>query len=154
VQRRTAGKLVVLEHEGYLVLHDLTLPGWPASLDHLVVGPTGIWVIKSWPVGWLALLRGGSSLRRARGGSAGMLRGLRGEAAAVAEALAGDASISVRPLVCASKGIHAAARWPVQGIPVATPRRLADVIRRGSRVQRRQVEQAAARALEILRPAA
>jgi hypothetical protein len=83
-----------------------------------------------------------------------MLRGLRGEAAAVAEALAGDASISVRPLVCASKGIHAAARWSVQGIPVATPRRLADVVRRGSRVQRRQVEQATARALEILRPAA
>jgi Nuclease-related domain len=154
VQRRTAGKLVVLEQEGYLVLHDLTLPGWPASLDHLVIGPTGIWVIKSWPAGWLALLRGGSSLRRARGGSAGMLRGLRGEAAAVAEALAGDASISVRPLVCASKGIHAAARWSVQGIPVATPRRLADVVRRGSRVQRRHVELATARALEILRPAA
>jgi hypothetical protein len=154
VQRRTAGMLVVLEHEGYLVLHDITLPGWPASLDHLVVGSTGAWVIKSWRPSWLALLREGSGLGRARGGSVGILRGLRGEAAAVADALAGDSSISVRPLACASTGIRATARWSVQGIPVATPRRLADVVRRGSRVQRREVEQATARALEILRPAA
>lgn len=55
LQRRTAGVLVALEHEGYLVLHDITLPGWPASLDHLVVGATGAWVVKSWQPGWLPL---------------------------------------------------------------------------------------------------
>jgi hypothetical protein len=31
MQRRTASVLGPLEHEGYLVLHDLSLPGWPAS---------------------------------------------------------------------------------------------------------------------------
>ena len=30
------------------MLHDITLPGWLDSLDHLVVGPTGVWVVASW----------------------------------------------------------------------------------------------------------
>jgi hypothetical protein len=38
MQRRSAGVLTALEPDGYLVLHDVTLPGWPPSLDHLVVG--------------------------------------------------------------------------------------------------------------------
>jgi hypothetical protein len=146
VQRHTAGMLVVLEHEGYLVLHDTTVPGWPTSLDHLVVGSTGTWVINSWRPSWLGLFRDGSSLKRARRLGRHAPR-LRGEAAAVADALAGDASTSVRPLVCVPKGRHAAAHWSAQGIPVATPRRLADVVRRGSRVQSR----AAAPVLAITR---
>jgi hypothetical protein len=152
VQRRTAGMLVALELEGYLVLHDLTLPGWPASLDHLVVGSTGVWVIKAWQPGWRTLLRKGTSAWR-HGGSPGMLRGLRGETAAVADALAGDASISVRPLLCAHRRMRLAARWSVKEVPVATPRRLADVVRHGSRMQRGDIERTTARALEVLRPA-
>ena len=42
MQRRTAAVLRPLGEEGYLVLHDITLPGWLDSLDHLVVGPTGL----------------------------------------------------------------------------------------------------------------
>jgi hypothetical protein len=47
-QRQTAGLLAPLVEEGYLVLHDVTLPGWLDSLEHLVVGPTGVWVVESW----------------------------------------------------------------------------------------------------------
>ncbi|MGH2816544.1 MAG: nuclease-related domain-containing protein, partial [Actinomycetota bacterium] len=43
LQRRTAGVLAQLDQEGWLVLHDIALPGWSASLDHLVIGPTGAW---------------------------------------------------------------------------------------------------------------
>ena len=153
LQRRTAGVLVALEHEGYLVLHDIMLPGWPASLDHLVVGTTGAWVVKSWQPGWLPLLPKSTSRWRARGGSTGMLRGLRGEAAAVADALASDTAMSVRPLLCTHGRLRPAGRRLVQEIPVAGPRQLADVVRHGSRVQRSEVEQATARALEVLRPA-
>jgi len=146
LQRRTAGVLVALEHEGYLVLHDITLPGWPASLHHLVVGATGAWVVKSWQPGWLALLPKSTSRWRARGGSTGMLRGLRGEAAAVADALASNTAMSVRPLPCTHGGLRPAGRRLVHGIPVAGPRQLADIVRQGSRVQRGEVEQATARA--------
>jgi hypothetical protein len=47
-QRRTAGLLAPLANDGYLVLHDLTLPGWLGSLEHLVVGPSGVWMVASW----------------------------------------------------------------------------------------------------------
>jgi hypothetical protein len=36
-QRRTAATLAPLTEEGYLVLHDVVLPGWLDSLDHLCV---------------------------------------------------------------------------------------------------------------------
>ena len=48
MQRRTAGSLAPLADEGYLVLHDVTLPGLLDSLEHLVVGPSGVWVLQSW----------------------------------------------------------------------------------------------------------
>ena len=154
MQRRSAGVLVALERDGYLVLHDVTLPGWPASLDHLVVGWTGVWVIRSWQPSWPAALRRAIASRRAHGTSAGMARGLPEEAVAVADALAGATMLPVRALLCAHGWPWPAADWSVQQVQVVTPRRLADAIRGGPRVRRGEVEQAAARALEVLRPAA
>lgn len=143
-QRRTAGVLEPLEQEGYLVLHDITLPGWLDSLDHLVVGPTGVWVVESWQR--RRLLPGGSA-------PPATVRGLRCQADAVAEALDGWARVPVRPLLC----VHS--RWPgsprsLQDIRIAAPRQLAHVVRHGSKVGSGEVERATARLLEVLRPAA
>jgi hypothetical protein len=33
--------------EGFVVFHDLHVPGSPANIDHLVVGPTGVFVVDS-----------------------------------------------------------------------------------------------------------
>jgi Nuclease-related domain len=143
-QRRTAAWLGPLEQKGYLVLHDVTPPGWLDSLDHLVVGATGVWVIESWQR--RRLLPGGSA-------PPGTVRGLRCQADAVAEALDGWARVPVRPLLC----VHS--RWPgsprsFQGGRVADPRQLVEVVRSGSSVASDEVERAAARLLEVLRPAA
>jgi hypothetical protein len=94
-----------------------------------VVGATGAWVVKSWQPGWLPLLPKSTSLWRACGGSTSMPRGLRGEAAAVADALASDTAVSVRPLLCTYWGLRLAGRRLVQGIPVARPRQLTDIVR-------------------------
>jgi Nuclease-related domain len=145
LQRRTAGLLTTLEQEGHLVLHDVTLPGWPASLDHLVVGSTGVWVIRSWRPSWLATLRKGSS--------AGVLRALRGEAVAVADALAGASATPVRALLCTHGWTWRATGWSVPELQVTTPRRLANTVRGGPRVRRGEVERVTASALEVLRPA-
>jgi Nuclease-related domain len=154
MQRRSAGVLAALERDGYLVLHDVTLPGWPASLDHLVVGPTGVWVIGSWRCSWPAAHRKALSWRRrAQGGSAGMVRGLRGEAEAVTEALAGASNLPVRALLCAHGWAWPAAGRSVGEVQVATPRRLDAAVRSGTRVPRGEVDRAAARALEVLRAA-
>jgi hypothetical protein len=61
-ERRTARLLGPLERQGWVVLHDLAVPGSRANIDHLVIGPGGIFVIDSKqyrgrlrldPSGWL-----------------------------------------------------------------------------------------------------
>ena len=46
-ERRTARLLDPLERHGWAVLHDLAIPGSRANLDHLVIGPGGVFVIDS-----------------------------------------------------------------------------------------------------------
>jgi hypothetical protein len=46
-ERRTARLLGPLERHGWVVLHDLAVPGSRANIDHLVIGPAGVFVIDS-----------------------------------------------------------------------------------------------------------
>jgi hypothetical protein len=45
--RYTARLLDRLGRDGYVIFHDLAMPDSPANLDHLVVGPSGVFVIDS-----------------------------------------------------------------------------------------------------------
>jgi hypothetical protein len=47
-ERHTARLLDRLTHDGFVVFHDLAVPGnTRANVDHLVIGPTGVFVIDS-----------------------------------------------------------------------------------------------------------
>jgi hypothetical protein len=46
-ERRTARLLDRLVRDGYMVFHDLAVPDSPANVDHLVIGPSGVFVIDS-----------------------------------------------------------------------------------------------------------
>jgi Nuclease-related domain len=46
-ERHTARQLRRLHRDGYVVFHDLAVPDSPANVDHLVIGPTGVFVIDS-----------------------------------------------------------------------------------------------------------
>jgi hypothetical protein len=46
-ERRTARRLDRLTRHGYVVFHDLALPDSHANLDHLMIGPTGVFAIDS-----------------------------------------------------------------------------------------------------------
>jgi Nuclease-related domain len=46
-ERHTARVLGRLTREGFVVFHDLAVPGSDANADHLVIGPTGVFVIDS-----------------------------------------------------------------------------------------------------------
>jgi hypothetical protein len=46
-ERRTARLLDRLTRDGYVVFHDLAVPDSPANVDHLVIGPTGVFIIDS-----------------------------------------------------------------------------------------------------------
>jgi hypothetical protein len=135
MQRRTAGVLDELEEEGWLVLHDVALPGWSASLDHLVIGPTGAWAIES------------------RRDTRPSRPDLSWKAAAVADSLAGT-GVAVQPLLCLHLGVRLPGRRSVQGITQVSLRRLPDVVRHGPHAQAAEVQRASARALQVLRPAA
>ena len=143
-QRRTAGLLAPLAEGGWLVLHDVTLPGWLGSLEHLVVGPSGVWVVRSWRRGRLP---GRAAV------PAGVLGELRSETQAIAEALGGLAQVPVRPLLCLHRS-WARTRQTLGDIRVTAPRQLAQVVRSGSPVAPDELQRATGRLLEVLRPAA
>jgi hypothetical protein len=46
-ERQTAKLLAKLEREGWRVFHDLAIPGSRANVDHLAIGPGGVWVVDS-----------------------------------------------------------------------------------------------------------
>jgi Nuclease-related domain len=46
-ERRTARRLRRLVRRGYVAFHDLGMPGSRANIDHLLIGPTGVFVIHS-----------------------------------------------------------------------------------------------------------
>jgi hypothetical protein len=46
-ERRTARRLRRLVRRGYVVFHDLAMPGSRGNIDHLLIGPTGVFVIDS-----------------------------------------------------------------------------------------------------------
>ena len=148
-QRQTGGLLAPLEEEGYLVLHDVTLPGWLDSIEHLVVGPTGVWVVESWK------RRQATALREpdAGGEPAGTLcRGLYWKTEAIAELLDRDPRIPVRRLLCVRRGL-ASSRRSIQDVRMAAPRQLAYVVRHEPPVASAELQRATARLLEVLRPA-
>jgi hypothetical protein len=143
MQRRTAEVLAPLGADGYLVLHDVTLPGWLDSLDHVAAGPTGVWVVGSWR--HRRLLPGGPP--------PATLRGLRGQADALSEVLEGWTGLPVRPLLC----LHSP--WSVphgagDGVRAAALGQLPGIVRSGPSASSDEVEQAAHRLLAVLRPAA
>jgi hypothetical protein len=46
-ERQTARLLDRLTRDGYVVFHDLAIPNSPANVDHLMIGPSGVFVINS-----------------------------------------------------------------------------------------------------------
>jgi hypothetical protein len=46
-ERHTARLLRRLHRDGYVVFHDLAVPGFDANVDHLVIGPSGVFVLDS-----------------------------------------------------------------------------------------------------------
>lgn len=46
-ERRTEGQLKKLERNGYRTLHARAIPGSEAQIDHLVIGPTGVYAVDS-----------------------------------------------------------------------------------------------------------
>jgi Nuclease-related domain len=97
-ERRTARVLAALERHGWAVLHDLALPGSRANLDHLAIGPGGVFVIDSKQYRGRLQLDQSGRLWHGRYPLAPALRAVSFEADQAASALT-DPDVAVVPIV-------------------------------------------------------
>ena len=127
-ERRTARVLAALERHGWAVLHDLALPGSRANIDHLVIGPGGVFVIDSKQYrGRLQVDRSGR-LWHGRYPLAPTLQAVSFEADQTALVLT-DPEVVVVPIVAVHGAQVPWGKVVVHGVPVVSARRLPSMLR-------------------------
>jgi len=125
-ERRTAEALARLEADGYRVLHDRCIPGSLANIDHVVVGPTGVYVVET--KSWSGAVRVRNGVIRVAGRRSAVMEQVRREADAVAVAVPGT---QVTPIVCVHRADLPLRRLEVDGVRVVGPKALLARLREG-----------------------
>jgi hypothetical protein len=132
-ERRTARLLGRLEQRGWVLLHDLAIPGSPANIDHLLIGPGGVVVIDSKQYRGRLQLSPEGLLWHGRHPLALTLYRVRWEADQVNQVL-GVADVQVAAIV-AVHGAHVPwGRVEASGVTVAPADRVPDLLRALPRV--------------------
>ena len=127
-ERRTARLLDPLERHGWLVLHDLALPGSRANLDHLAIGPGGVFVIDSKQYGGRLQLDPSGRLWHGRYPLAPALGAVSFEADQAAQVLP-DPDVVVVPIVAVHRAQVPWGKVVSDGVPVLAARRLPTMLR-------------------------
>jgi hypothetical protein len=131
-ERRTARLLGPLQRQRWVVLHDLAVPDSRANLDHLVIGPGGVFVIDSKQYrgqyrGRLQLDPTGR-LWHGRYPLAPTLRAVSFEADQAAQVLP-DPGVAVVPIVAVHGARVPWGKVVIDGVPVVPARRLPSMLR-------------------------
>jgi hypothetical protein len=127
-ERRTARLLAPLERHGWAILHDLALPSSRANLDHLAIGPGGIFVIDSKQYRGRLQLDGSGRLWHGRYPLAPTLQAVSFEADQAALILP-DPGVAVVPIVAVHGAQVPWGKVIVDGVPVVPARRLPSMLR-------------------------
>jgi len=127
-ERRTARLLGPLERQGWAVLHDLTVPGSRANIDHLVIGPGGIFVIDSKHYRGHLQLDPSGRLWHGRYPLAPTLRAVSFEADRAARVLP-DPGVAVVPILVVHGAQVPWGKVVTGGVPVLAARRLPRMLR-------------------------
>jgi Nuclease-related domain len=127
-ERRTARRLAALERHGWAVLHDLALPDSQANLDHLVIGPGGVFVIDSKQYRGRLQLDASGRLWHGRSPLTPALGAVSFEADRAAQVLP-DPDVVVVPIVAVHGAQVPWGKVVVDGVPVVTARRLPSMLR-------------------------
>ncbi|MGI8686627.1 MAG: nuclease-related domain-containing protein [Acidimicrobiales bacterium] len=138
-ERMTGGALDGLEERGYLVLHDRRMPGSRANIDHVVIGPTGIYVVETKHYAGRVVISGEDARCNGRSIEKTVDQVWRQVAAvefALGEMLA-TLGLRVRPVVCVQGATVTLAGWGtkpiVRGARFCSGGRLRAVITEGDR---------------------
>jgi Nuclease-related domain len=143
-----------LERHGWAVLHDLAVPGSRANLDHLTIGPGGVFVIDSKQYRGRLQLDPTGRLRHGRYPLAPTLRAVAFEADQAAQILT-DPGVAVLPILAVHGAQVPWGKVVIDGIPVVPARRLPSMLRKLPAVLRpEQIAWLADRARLHFRPAA
>jgi hypothetical protein len=127
-ERHTARLLGPLERHGWAILHDLGLPGSRANIDHLMIGPGGVFVIDSKQYRGRLQLDPFGRLWHGRYPLAPSLQAVSFEADQAAQVLP-DPGVVVVPVV-AVHGVQVPwGKVVVEGVPVVPARRLPSMLR-------------------------
>ena len=100
-ERKTARALAKLPPDRFAVLHDRAIPGSRANIDHLVIGPPGVFVVESKLYKGKVTVKGGELLVNGR--RKPIIEQAHREAAVVQSALGAELArlgIDVWPLLC------------------------------------------------------
>ena len=127
-ERRTARLLDRLERQGWAVLHDLAVPGSRANIDHLAIGPGGVFVIDSKHYHGRLQLDGSGRLWHGRYPLAPTLRAVDFEADQAARVLV-DPDVVVVPIVAVHGAQVPWGKVVMNGVPVVAARRLPSLLR-------------------------
>lgn len=135
-EERTARLLAPLTRRGFVVLHDLRVPRSRANIDHLVIGPTGVYVVDT------KNYRGRVTLRRRTlwYGSRPLTRTLDSihwQASRLTAALGQDlvdAGVTIRPVLCLHAPQAPRRRRPLHGVLIVPGSALRRRLRAGPRV--------------------
>jgi hypothetical protein len=126
-ERRTARMLSPLERHGWVVLHDLAVPGSQANLDHLVIGPGGVFAIDSKQYRGRLQLDAVGKLWHGRYPLAPALRAVSWEADQAARVLP-DPGMAVVPIVAVHGAQVPWGKVVTHGVPVLPARRLPSML--------------------------
>ena len=155
-ERKTATYLDGLADAGFVVLHDRKVPGYGGNLDHVAIGPTGVWAIETKSLTGKVEIDG-DSLR---------IRGYRQdkivdqvyrEATALQIALReplADRGLTVTPVICLHRAELPWFNKTVRGVRLASGRQLLRLLRDGEqRLGADEVQRLAEEARRWLPPA-
>jgi len=126
-ERRTARVLAALERHGWAVLHDLAVPRSQANIDHLVIGPGGVFVIDSKQYRGRLQLDPSGRLWHGRYPLAPALRAVSFEADQAAVVLPGP-GLAVAPIMAVHDAQVPRGKVVVHGVPVVPARRLPSML--------------------------
>jgi hypothetical protein len=128
-ERRTARLLGQLERHGWTVLHDLALPGSRANLDHLVIGPGGVFAIDSKQYQGRLQLDAVGKLWHGRYPLAPAVRAASWEADQAAQVLP-DPGVAVVPIVAVHGAQLPWGKVVTDGVPILSARRMPSMLRK------------------------
>jgi Nuclease-related domain len=127
-ERRTARLLDPLERHGWIVLHDLAVPGSRANIDHLVIGPGGVFVVDSKQYRSRLQLDPSGRLWHGRYPLAPILHAVSFEADQAAQVLP-DPHVVVLPIVAVHGAQVPWSKVVTHGVPVVSARCLPSMFR-------------------------